>query len=82
MLCYLRHLNASLMADKNIPTIIAQQRGGWKTDATMKKVYTHAFDQSRREADAIIDAVFEGIIGKITQGIQILSQVRVLYRPP
>ena len=62
----LRHLNASLMADKNIPTIVAQQRGGWKTDATMKKVYTHAFDQSRREADAIIDGVFEGIIGKIT----------------
>ena len=62
----LRHLNASLMADKNIPTVVAQQRGGWKTDATMKKVYTHAFDQSRREADAIIDGVFEGIIGKIT----------------
>ena len=45
---------------------LIDERGGWKTDATMKKVYTHAFDQSRREADAIIDGVFEGIIGKIT----------------
>lgn len=61
----LRHLNASLMADNNIPTVVAQQRGGWKTDSTMKRVYTHAFEKSRLEADAVIDGVFEGILADI-----------------
>lgn len=62
----LRHLNASLMADKNIPTVVAQQRGGWKTDETMKRVYTHAFDASRLAADAVIDGVFESLIAQFT----------------
>lgn len=62
----LRHLNASLMADLSIPTPIAQERGGWKTDSTMKRVYTHTFDESRRAADKMIDSVFENAIAKIT----------------
>lgn len=62
----LRHLNASLMADQHIPTPVAQQRGGWKTDSTMKRVYTHAFDESRLAADAVIDGVFEAVIAKFT----------------
>lgn len=61
----LRHLNASLMADKNIPTVIMQERGGWKTDATMKRVYTHAFKQSRLDADAVIDNLFMQTINEI-----------------
>lgn len=65
----LRHVNASVMADKCIPTPVAQQRGGWKTDSTMKRVYTHAFEKSRIEADKIIDGVFESIIENITSNI-------------
>ena len=65
----LRHVNASIMADKCIPTPVAQERGGWKTDSTMKRVYTHAFEKSRIEADKIIDGVFESIIENITSNI-------------
>ena len=65
----LRHVNASVMADKCIPTPVAQERGGWKTDSTMKRVYTHAFEKSRIEADKIIDGVFESIIENITSNI-------------
>ena len=65
----LRHVNASVMADKCIPTPVAQERGGWKTDSTMKRVYTHAFEKSRIEADKIIDGAFESIIENITSNI-------------
>lgn len=58
----LRHVNASVMADELIPAVVAQARGGWKTDSVMKKTYTHAFDNSRREADKKIDARFNKIL--------------------
>jgi|GEM_PF-5953276 len=41
----LRHIN---MAEQDIPTNIAQERGGWKTDSVMKSVYTHTFDEAER----------------------------------
>lgn len=47
----LRHVCASVMAEENIPTNIAQERGGWKTDDTMKKVYIHTFSEARKNAD-------------------------------
>ncbi len=58
----LRKTAASVMSSENIPTIIAQQRGGWKTDDTMKKVYMFAFENDRIEADKKIDSRFEKII--------------------
>ena len=54
------------MADMRIPDPIMQQRGGWKTDDVMKKVYTHVFTESRIEADKKIDAAFEAAIIKNT----------------
>ena len=59
----LRHVNASVMADLNIPTVISQERGGWKTDSTMKRVYQHAFTPSRKAADKKMDAFFERLLG-------------------
>lgn len=47
----LRHVCASVMAEENIPASIAQERGGWKTDDTMKKVYIHTFTEARKNAD-------------------------------
>lgn len=47
----LRHVCATVMAEENIPTNIAQERGGWKTDDTMKKVYIHTFSEARKNAD-------------------------------
>jgi len=60
----LRHVNASVMADMGIPTNVAQERGGWKTDSTMKKVYVHTFDHSRKEADKKIDNYFSSLMNR------------------
>lgn len=57
----LRHLNASVMAYLNIPDIYAKQRGGWKTDYVMKKVYQHTLSQERKAVDAQINEEFENM---------------------
>ena len=58
----LRHINASVMADLNIPDHIANSRGGWKTNYTRQRVYTHTFPESRKAADTKIDDAFNRII--------------------
>lgn len=58
----LRHVNASVMALLKIPDKYAMERGGWKTDAVMKKVYTHTFSEEREKVDKIIDDYFESIL--------------------
>lgn len=58
----LRHLNASVMAWLQIPDKYAQERGGWKSDKVMKKVYTQTFPQARIEVDNTIDNFFDGIV--------------------
>lgn len=58
----LRHLNASVMALLNIPDKYAQERGGWKTDRVMKKVYTHTFSAEREAVDSVINNYFENIM--------------------
>lgn len=58
----LRHVNASVMAWLQIPTKYAQERGGWKTDQTMKKVYTQTFQQARIAVDNTVDNFFNNIV--------------------
>lgn len=58
----LRHISASVMADLDIPSAIAIERGGWKTDTVMKNVYTHTFQKSRINADIKISNYFENIL--------------------
>lgn len=55
----LRHLNASVMALLRIPDKYAQERGGWKSDKVMKKVYMQTFSEERERVDNIIDSYFE-----------------------
>lgn len=55
----LRHLNASTMAMLGIQKEIARERGGWKTNYVMDRVYTHTFDPQRKAADAAIDTYFQ-----------------------
>lgn len=55
----LRHMNASIMAMLNIPEKYAMERGGWKTDSVMKKVYTHTFQKERIQVDHMIDEYFD-----------------------
>jgi integrase len=59
----LRHMNASVMSMLNIPEKYAQERGGWKTPHTMKRVYQHTFSQERENVDRTIDKYFEKTIG-------------------
>ena len=58
----LRHLNASVMAMLRVPEKYALERGGWKTDSVMKRVYTHTFSDERERVDHTIDEYFENII--------------------
>ena len=58
----LRHINASVMAELNIPAVVANQRGGWKTSYTRERVYTHTFSEERKNADRKIDLRFESLI--------------------
>ena len=55
----LRHLNASAMAMLGVQKEIARERGGWKTNYVMDRVYTHTFTPVRKAADAAIDAYFQ-----------------------
>ena len=55
----LRHVNASVMALLRIPDKYAQERGGWKSDKVMKKVYQQTFSDERERVDDVIDQYFE-----------------------
>ena len=55
----LRHLNASVMLQLNIPEKYAMERGGWKTPNVMKSVYQHTFSSERVEVDDKMDRYFE-----------------------
>ncbi len=54
----LRHVSASVMAMLNVPDNYAQDRGGWKTDKTMKSNYVQQFKTARSDVDKKIDDYF------------------------
>ncbi|HHV13249.1 MAG TPA: tyrosine-type recombinase/integrase [Clostridiales bacterium] len=58
----LRHLNASIMALLRVPDKYAQERGGWKSDQVMKKVYMQTFSEERERVDDLMDEYFEKAI--------------------
>lgn len=58
----LRHESASIMVALNIPSRYMQERGGWKTDYTMKRVYQHTFTSERELVDAKIDTFMEDML--------------------
>lgn len=58
----LRHMNASVMAALGIPNLYAQERGGWSTDHTLKRVYQHTFSREREAVDKTIDGFFNSMI--------------------
>ena len=65
----LRHLNASIMAALRIPDKYAQERGGWKSDKIMKKVYTQTFSEIRTAVDDKIDGYFDNIANPIMENM-------------
>ena len=58
----LRHMNASIMAMLNVPEKYAQERGGWKTPHTMKRVYQHTFSKERERVDETINRFFGDVL--------------------
>ena len=44
------------------PDKYAMERGGWKTDKTMKAVYQNVFSEERIEVDKKIDGYFENVV--------------------
>lgn len=65
----LRHLNASVMALLRVPDKYAQERGGWKSDKVMKKVYTQTFPEERVKVDDTVDKFFENIVEPEQDGL-------------
>lgn len=62
----LRHTNASTMLALNIPDKYAQERGGWSSNSTMKKIYQHTMDDHRKNADTLVNSYFEQVIESVT----------------
>ena len=59
----LRHVNASALAALRIPDKYIMDRGGWSTDATMKRVYIETFSEERESVDRKVDDYFESALG-------------------
>nr|DAT30957.1 MAG TPA: Integrase [Caudoviricetes sp.] len=63
----LRHTYASEGARLRIQSEVLQQGGGWKTDHTMKRVYTHTFTKERLNAEATMDDYYMSVISAATE---------------
>lgn len=55
----LRHYQASILHAMGVPDKYIIQRGGWKTDSTLKNVYQHALDEKRAEVERSICDYFD-----------------------
>lgn len=58
----LRHTYASEGARLQIQPEIIQEGGGWKSDHTMKTVYTHTFSSARISAEKKMDDYYSSVI--------------------
>ena len=47
----LRHYQASILHAMGIPDKYIMERGGWKTDSTLKNIYQHTMSDKRREVE-------------------------------
>jgi len=63
----LRHINASVMLQLNIPEKYAMERGGWKTPNVMKSVYQHTFTEERIAVDDKMDTYFNELKNRTIQ---------------
>jgi len=55
----LRHYQASILHAMGVPDKYIMERGGWKTDSTLKNIYQHTMDAKRQEVEAEICRQFE-----------------------
>lgn len=55
----LRHYQASILHAMGVPDKYIMERGGWKTDSTLKNIYQHTMSDKRKEVEADIIRRFE-----------------------
>lgn len=55
----LRHYQASILHAMGVPDKYIMERGGWKTDSTLKNIYQHTMSDKRKEIEADIVRRFE-----------------------
>ena len=55
----LRHYQASILHAMGVPDKYIMERGGWKTDSTLKNIYQHTMSDKRREIEEEICKRFE-----------------------
>ena len=58
----LRHYSASIMHALGVPDQYILQRGGWRTDGVMKRVYRDAIDTETVKQNAVINSHFDSMI--------------------
>jgi integrase len=59
----LRHYQASILHAMGVPDKYIMERGGWKTDSTLKNIYQHTMDEKRKEVENQICAYFSDAFG-------------------
>lgn len=55
----LRHYQASILHAMGVPDKYIMERGGWKTDSTLKNIYQHTMSDKRKEIEDEICKRFE-----------------------
>ena len=55
----LRHYQASILHAMGVPDKYIMERGGWKTDSTLKNIYQHTMSDKRRQVEDDIVARFQ-----------------------
>ena len=58
----LRHYQASILHAMGVPDKYIMQRGGWRTDNTLKNIYQHTFDKTTKEVSDKINDYFTDIL--------------------
>jgi len=58
----LRHYGASIMHSLNVPDIYIMKRGGWATDAVLRRVYINSISDEQKKQNKIINTHFEALV--------------------
>lgn len=65
----LRHLNASVMLNLNVPDLYAMERGGWSSNYTMKRIYQHTMTAERDKISVDVNTFFTNLQAQSTTGV-------------
>ncbi len=58
----LRHYQASILHALGVPDLYVRERGGWKTEQTLKRIYQHTMDAKTEQVNDQINRYFDNLI--------------------